>query len=315
MQKATALRFRPLTDADAEMAAAMVTRDQPRRPMSLEHLRERFRNAETSSEVRRFQVESGGEPLGWLSVLRLRGKTEEHALVNQILPGVARSTYDQTGAFAIQNAKEMGATFAVAEIWEDNAELIASLRGMGWEQIRRQRYWRLELPLNAERLHSQLASSLKRVTAAGVRIASAAELGGPAIYPKLYEVNQAAHADIPTTVPFELDPYETWIGWMQPPGVLAERVWVAAVEGRPVGFSFLTYRPDIVDTGFTGVLREHRGQGIARALKLETVCQAAELGVTAVETDNDSENAPILHLNEEIGYQEVEGQLQLRKSL
>jgi GNAT superfamily N-acetyltransferase len=97
--------------------------------------------------------------------------------------------------------------------------------------------------------------------------------------------------------------------------VLPERVWVAVVEGRPVGLSFLTYREGSVETGFTGVLRDHRNKGIARALKLETLCQAVELGVEAVETDNDSQNAPILRLNEEIGYRQVDGQLQFRKAL
>jgi len=36
-------------------------------------------------------------------------------------------------------------------------------------------------------------------------------------------------------------------------------------------------------------------------LKYETVAQAITLGVTRLRTDNDSENAPILHLNAEMG--------------
>jgi len=45
-----------------------------------------------------------------------------------------------------------------------------------------------------------------------------------------------------------------------------------------------------------------RGRGIARGVKLQTLAQAAELGVPEVRTDNDSENAPMLHINERSGY-------------
>jgi hypothetical protein len=41
----------------------------------------------------------------------------------------------------------------------------------------------------------------------------------------------------------------------------------------------------------------------------------ADLGVTAVETDNDSENAPILHINEELGYKEIPGKLEFHRKL
>ena len=62
-------------------------------------------------------------------------------------------------------------------------------------------------------------------------------------------------------------------------------------------------------------VQAQRRKGVARALKQETLAQALELGVEVVETDNDSENAPILHLNEELGYREVSGMLQLYKQL
>lgn len=55
------------------------------------------------------------------------------------------------------------------------------------------------------------------------------------------------------------------------------------------------------------------GKGLARALKLETLVQAIDLGVAAVETDNDSENAPILHINEELGYAEMPGKLEFHR--
>jgi GNAT superfamily N-acetyltransferase len=309
------LDFRPLTHADARFAAEIVTRDQPRRPMSAERLLLTWKNTEAMCTVRRFEVMAGGSRLGWISVVRFGGAIDEQAMTSVVVPGASADDYDAALAFAVDQAREMGAKAILAEPWESNEALVEALRRQGWEGKRRQRFWRLELPPNAETLRRQRDEARERIHSAGVTIATAAELGGGAVYPKLHEVNTAAHWDVPTTVHFEPDPYEVWLEWMAPPNVLPERVWVATVDGEPVGFSFLTYRPGLVDTGFTGVLREHRNKGIARALKLETLVQAIDLGVEAVETDNDSENAPILHLNEQIGYREVDGQLQFHKPL
>ena len=154
------------------------------------------------------------------------------------------------------------------------------------------------------------------MAAEGLAVVSAAELGGAAIYPALHEVNQTAELDVPRSTGFVPEGFETWREWMSEPRVLAERVWVGVADGRPVGLSYLAYRSNgMVETGFTGVLREFRGRGLARAMKLETLVQAAELGVEAVETDNDSENGPIIHLNQALGYTEITSVLEFAKDL
>jgi GNAT superfamily N-acetyltransferase len=66
---------------------------------------------------------------------------------------------------------------------------------------------------------------------------------------------------------------------------------------------------------WTAVGRAHRNRGIARALKLETIVQAIELGFDRVRTDNDSTNALILHLNAELGYRRVFGRIALIRPL
>ncbi|HEY8860610.1 MAG TPA: hypothetical protein VIN37_00765, partial [Candidatus Limnocylindria bacterium] len=69
----------------------------------------------------------------------------------------------------------------------------------------------------------------------------------------------------------------------------------------------------IVETDWTGTARKVRGRGVARALKIETVMQAIVLGVDRVRTDNDGENAPILHINESMGYRRLKDMIQLMK--
>ena len=80
--------------------------------------------------------------------------------------------------------------------------------------------------------------------------------------------------------------------------------------------SVLAYPPQRgnVWTAWTCTARSVRGRGLARALKLETLAQAIELGVPKVRTANDGENAPILHLNEQMGYQRLPGWLEFHRT-
>jgi hypothetical protein len=55
--------------------------------------------------------------------------------------------------------------------------------------------------------------------------------------------------------------------------------------------------------------------GVARALKLETIGQAIALGVSSIRTGNDAENAPILHINETLGYRPMPSWIEFLKDL
>jgi hypothetical protein len=202
-----------------------------------------------------------------------------------------------------------------ASVWEDDGPQLEALRRRGWEIKRRERFWRLDLAGQAERLRDRRADARRRVEAAGLRIATAAELGGEAIYPELHRVEDLTAWDIPRDIPRVAIPYDAWREWIRPPAVVPERIWLGLNGDSVVGMSYLDYGMKPVSTGYTGVLREHRGAGLARALKLETLVQAVEQGVPAVETDNDEANVPILHLNEELGYREIPGQVKLHKGL
>ncbi len=70
-----------------------------------------------------------------------------------------------------------------------------------------------------------------------------------------------------------------------------------------------------IPTALTATSRKVRGRGITRALKYETVAQAIALGATRIGTTNDGENAPILHLNAEMGYAPTIPWLELHREL
>src|SRR5207249_49650 len=61
--------------------------------------------------------------------------------------------------------------------------------------------------------------------------------------------------------------------------------------------------------------RAVRGRGIARALKYESMGQAVEDGHSRVRTNNDTDNPPILRINEEMGYRAVAPLIELHREL
>ena len=84
-------------------------------------------------------------------------------------------------------------------------------------------------------------------------------------------------------------------------GVVVDR----RAANRPVGFSLawpLLTRPAVLAAGLTGVHPAYRRQGIALALKLQTIAYARRGGYRLLRTENAAGN-PLLALNVELGFQ------------
>lgn len=102
------------------------------------------------------------------------------------------------------------------------------------------------------------------------------------------------------------------------PNALLDAFFLAADGDRYVGVSWLSRRhlePGVLTQGFTGVVRGHRGRGIALALKLETVRYAHERGHREIRADNDVRNQPMLRINEALGFRKQPAWIVLGKSL
>jgi GNAT superfamily N-acetyltransferase len=119
-----------------------------------------------------------------------------------------------------------------------------------------------------------------------------------------------------STLPIWRDmPHEPHVDWQDPsletfirsiferPSVLLDGFFVARAGERIVGQSYLLRRPDgDAEVGDTGVLRDFRRRGIARALKMMVTRYAAEKGIRRVHTDNRTDNAGMLAINRELGF-------------
>lgn len=87
---------------------------------------------------------------------------------------------------------------------------------------------------------------------------------------------------------------------------------------RVVAASFIQL-PDDRATGcyipYTGVVREYRGQGLARAVKLAAIHVARDKGYPFVWTHNDLDNPAIMSLNLSMGFRQRPGLYRLKKGL
>lgn len=146
---------------------------------------------------------------------------------------------------------------------------------------------------------------------ANVTIMSAAE-AGPEI---VYAVDDVSFLDEPGDVPNAGMPYEDWMRkhWAT---IDHEASLVALVDGKPASITLVETNRSTGRAGSsgTGTLPEFRGMGLAKLLKSISLRKAAELGVTAAYTCNDYSNAPMLAVNDWLGYKVIGASRSVLKS-
>jgi RimJ/RimL family protein N-acetyltransferase len=62
----------------------------------------------------------------------------------------------------------------------------------------------------------------------------------------------------------------------------------------------------------TAVARDWRGRGVAMALKRATIAWAVARGLEALETANDTDNAPMRAVNQRLGYRPLPDEIYFR---
>ena len=145
--------------------------------------------------------------------------------------------------------------------------------------------------------------AIDRAEAAGIRFEEASDL------PRLYELFVRLMGDVPDQLGAgSLGHFERDLG--RPGCILLVAVgaeqWVGMALVMPVA-------PDGALNGFTGVLPDHRGRGLARALKVRAAERARAQGRRWIQTSNNSRNAPMLAVNAALGYVRQPGRIFLRR--
>ena len=122
----------------------------------------------------------------------------------------------------------------------------------------------------------------------------------------VFEAVREAALDEPTPTPhdaFDLDDFLR--EWNEPDRDHESSTAVLDEDGRVVAFTFLHTAGSRSSHGFTGTVRDHRGRGLATAVKRQALRSAAERGVTRVTTSNAEENAAMRAINRKLGFEPI----------
>lgn len=204
-------------------------------------------------------------------------------------------------------AREAGKTLLVGRTTEDRVEAIEFLVHRGFVEHERMKAVRLELA----------GVEAPSVTPpAGIELTSLE--ARPDLVEGVYAVALEALPDIPgdgETAPGTLEEFRTRDvdRDVVPPGAFV--VALEAATGRAVGYANLMLVPGnakVAWHGMTAVARDWRGRGVAGALKRATIAWAVAHGLEALETANDTDNAPMRAVNRRLGYRPLPDEIYVR---
>lgn len=308
---ATDLSFRPAAARHAAFAADVMTAITPSSPWDPVSLEYWWSQPDEFMTFARFVVLRGGRLVGFAQFEHaLWGiQADRYAFISGDLLPAERNALDALLAATEERAVADGAKILRARANQDDPFRIETILGRGYREDRLHKRWELDLVANRASLLAMTEESRARMRAEGVEMLTLAQDRDSDVIKKVWQLSEEAGDDVPTTVPRVPEAMDAYVRWIGAPEIHRDRFWIARIGDEVVGVSLLGYPPvrGIVGTEWTATARSVRGRGVARALKCETVAQAIALGVDRVRTGNDAANAPILHINETMGYHPVPG--------
>jgi GNAT superfamily N-acetyltransferase len=318
------LELRPGTLDDAEIVAnleAARNPEDPRDPIMLRHWWSAGRPhdeahmelvAESSGDDAAVAyIGAGHDPwnekqrFGWIRPL-LRPDWWSESRFGQLIDAGESWLRDEEGSTVVARARD------------SLTHEVHAFEARGYAEVRSSKVWELDLVAGREKLLAAAERTRGQMKTQGLQLMTLDQDSDADRLAKLYELTTVAERDIPTTVPLRTPIYEEWHRfWFENPGVREDRFWIARDGEAMVGMSVIGYSPTrgVPWTFFTATSHSVRGRGVARALKYETVAQAIALGAERIRTNNDGANAPILHLNDEMGYRLVNSMIELHRDI
>jgi GNAT superfamily N-acetyltransferase len=228
--------------------------------------------------------------------------------------GIGRAIYNRLN----EELVHLDATLVWAMVKEDLSQRMEFFRRRGFSE--KSRGWESRLDL-ATADPARFARYIEKVQKEGITITTLAEEKphGQVSLRKIHELVQLITADMPRKADFTPLTYEQWEKFsLKNPQLLPQGYFIAKIGPDYVGMSNV-YRidtePGVLHQDDTGVSREHRGRGIATALKLKVIEFAKKNGYRTIKTWNDSTNAPMLAVNTKLGFKRQVGWIMMEKIL
>ncbi len=203
--------------------------------------------------------------------------------------------------------ERLGAELVRGDAAANAPDAIAFVEHRGFHEWKR----RWESVLDVARANVEpLLDAARRVAASDVTITTYAdELArrGDAAAHAVYAADCLFSSDEPTVSP-DGDPwsFERFAALqLDGPESLHDGHFLALRGDQIVGLSRLNgdaRRSDVLHQDLTATHRDYRGRGIAQALKLRTIQYARARGYREIHTSNETTNAPMIHINDAIGF-------------
>ena len=120
-----------------------------------------------------------------------------------------------------------------------------------------------------------------------------------------FQLDAETTLDEPSDVDTEFTDYDVWVeeNWKHPL-LNHDLTTIVLVDGRPAAFSAAhTDGTGRYATAMTGTARAHRGRGLAKLAKNDSLHRARAAGCKEALTGNDAGNEPMLAINKWFGYE------------
>jgi GNAT superfamily N-acetyltransferase len=119
----------------------------------------------------------------------------------------------------------------------------------------------------------------------------------------LYDLYMDTLRDVPHAEGFRAETIEAWRARVLENPDLDDRISTVVLDDdRPVALAWLQSDGRRAAADYAGTARSHRGRGLATLAKLASTRAAAEAGLESITTENDTDNAPMLRINEKLGF-------------
>ncbi|WP_161881400.1 GNAT family N-acetyltransferase [Deinococcus alpinitundrae] len=311
--------LRPATPADLPFRAALHNALFPGEPTTLADLQRQDETRRADLIQHRFIAEVDGQPAG--QGLYTQQEWMFHPqkfLVNVQVgrdhqgQGIGKRLWEKLES----ELRALDAVKLFASVREDETRARRFLSERGFTEEQRERVAVLSL---ADADLSAFDAAVNRVQAQGYTLMTFAEWSGPTQEGRLYAFDREASQDTPRPADEVFDfptPERYWERIRADPTHDPSLWFVAVRDGELAGLSQLqtvAALPEVLSTGLTATARAHRRRGLALALKLTALTEAKKRGYRRVRTENDATNAPMIAINDALGFAQTPARLWLTR--